>query len=46
MDSSGYQTIMKEYLLLFISWAYPHGHRLVMDNETQKQQYQWVDKGE
>jgi len=33
MDSCGYQTIMKEYLLPFISRAYPQGHRLVMDND-------------
>ena len=33
MDSSGYQTVMKEYLLPFISRAYPQGHRLVMDND-------------
>jgi len=33
MDSSGYQTIMKEYLLPFISRAYPQGYRLVMDND-------------
>lgn len=33
MDSDGYQTIMKEYLLPFIKKAYPGGHRLVMDND-------------
>lgn len=32
MDSSGYQTIMQDYLLPFIGRVYPQGHRLVMDN--------------
>ena len=33
MDRSGYQTIVKEYLLPFISRAYPQGHRLAIDND-------------
>lgn len=33
MDSTGYQAIMRDYLLPFVSRAYPQGHRLVMDND-------------
>ena len=33
MDCSGYQAIMKEYLLPFISRVYHRGHRLVVDND-------------
>jgi len=33
MDSTGYQTIMRDYLPPFITRAYPQGHRLVMDND-------------
>ena len=45
MDSSSYQTIMKEYLMPFISRAYPQGHRLVMDNDpkhTSKSTSEWM----
>lgn len=38
MDSDGYQTIMKDYLLPFVSRAYPQGHRLVMDNNVLRSQ--------
>ena len=30
MDSTGYQAIMRDYLLPFVSRAYPQGHRLVL----------------
>jgi len=43
MDSSGYQTIMKEYLLPFITRAYPHGHRLVMDNDPKHRSKSTMD---
>ena len=49
MDSSGYQTIMKEYLLPFISRAYPHGHRLVMDNDPKhrsKSTSEWMKESD
>jgi transposase len=46
MDSSGYQTIMKDYLLPFIARAYPDGHRLVMDNDPKhrsKSTKEWMN---
>ena len=47
MDSTGYQTIMEEYLLPFLSRAYPNGHRLVMDNDpkhTSKSTDEWMKR--
>lgn len=46
MDSSGYQTIMREYLVPFIKRAYPRGHRLVMDNDPKhrsKSTSEWME---
>lgn len=45
MDSSGYQTIMEEHLLLLANKAYPQDHRLVMDNEPKhrsKSTSKWI----